>query len=225
MIHWHSEPETRAAIERRPITSSMNLRTRLFAFVACWCAAVLAGCAVPGGRGAASQSFAQLPSLVRPATAANVAGQYEGEVLLKKTVVGKAYFDLTQSGTAVGGTFKLVLSKRTLHEPVAMTLNATNDTLTGNAVDASDKTPCTYALSASYDPKKRLSLVERRRRSPAPARWPTSIPPNDASITPGRARASVGTLTASSSASRRASLTPKLCVAYDALATAPARRE
>lgn len=122
------------------------------------CAALLvsAGCASPGGgRNAASpQGLTSLPSIGSTAASiADVAGRYQGKFLLKTKPVGNAYFNLTQSGTAVGGSLKLVFSKRTVHEPVAMTLDPANNSFTGNATDPTGKTPCTYALSGSYDPK------------------------------------------------------------------------
>jgi hypothetical protein len=132
------------------------------------CAAMLAsaGCASPGGSASAAspQGFASLPSIVRTsASIANVAGQYKGKFLLKKTIIGDAYFNLTQSGTAIGGSLKLVLSKSTLNEPVAIAFDATNDSFTGSATDPTGKTPCTYALSGSYNPK---TFVLRGTSSP-----------------------------------------------------------
>ena len=118
---------------------------------------MLAGCASP-------QAQAPLPSFeASAASATNVAGQYQGNFLLKNTVIGKAFFDLTQSGTSVGGKLKLVLSGGTIHEPVAMTLDTADNTLTGTAVDASGNPVCTYALSASYNPK---TFVLRGTSSP-----------------------------------------------------------
>ena len=137
----------------------------LRAVTASLCAAALAGCASSGaGSGAPSQGLAPLPSLAEPAASvSNVAGQYQGKFRIKNSVIGTVSFNLTQSGTAVGGTLKLVLSKSTLSEPVAMTLSAANNTLTGTAVDAASKTPCTYALKGSYNPK---TFVLRGTSSP-----------------------------------------------------------
>jgi hypothetical protein len=147
----------------------MNARSPHKAIVAYCCALVLAlisaGCASPNGNGtaASAQGFAALPSIQgNAAVTTNVAGKYAGKFLVKGKVVGVADFTLTQSGTAAGGFLKLVLSKRTTIEPVAMTLN-TNNSFTGSATDPSG-TPCTYALSGSYNPK---TFVLRGTSSPA----------------------------------------------------------
>ncbi len=133
----------------------MNTGIRLRALLAFCCAAALAGCASVGAGGSAPspQGMSGLPPLANAAAATNVAGRYSGKFRLKTTVVGNVSFNLTQSGSAVGGSLKLVLAKRTIGEPVAMTLDATANTLTGTAVDASGKQPCTYALRATYNPK------------------------------------------------------------------------
>ena len=145
----------------------MNVRKRQGPVVASCCAAALlfAGCASPGGGSAASsQGVASLPSIGRAAASAtNLAGQYQGTFRLKTKVVGKAYFTLTQSGTTVGGTLKLVLSKKTLHEPVAVTFDAASNGFSGNVVDPTGKTPCTYAIAGSYNPK---TFVLRGTSSP-----------------------------------------------------------
>jgi hypothetical protein len=133
----------------------MNTEKRYSAVMVYCCAAmlVLAGCASPGEGQSAAQGFAPVPSIGSAAASiTNVAGRYHGKFLLKKKPIGDAYFDLTQSGTAIGGTLRLVLSK-TLREPVAMTLDAANNSFTGNATDPTGKTHCTYALSGSYNPK------------------------------------------------------------------------
>jgi hypothetical protein len=150
------------------IAAFMKSTRRSGALMACCCAALLAsaGCASTGNQGASSsQAFAPLPPAGVPATSvANVAGRYHGKFLLKTKPVGDAYFNLTQSGTAIGGTLKLVLSKRTLYEPVAMTLDVANDSFTGSATDPTGKTPCTYALRGSYNPK---TFILRGTSSPA----------------------------------------------------------
>jgi len=87
------------------------------------------------------------------ASITNLAGQYSGKFLLANKPIGDAYFNLTQRGTAVGGMLKLVISNQTTHEPVAMKLDAANDTFTGTATDPTGKTPCTYLLRGSYNPK------------------------------------------------------------------------
>jgi hypothetical protein len=135
----------------------MKTGKRYHAVMVYCCAAVLAfaGCASPsGGSGVGSlQGLAPLPSIASDAASvANVAGKYRGKFLLKRKTIGDAYFDLTQSGTAIGGTLRLVLST-TVREPVALTLDAANNSFTGSATDPSDKSPCTYTLSGSYNPK------------------------------------------------------------------------
>jgi hypothetical protein len=134
----------------------MNIGKR-YAFVVFCCAAALAftGCASPNvaGGGEPSQGSSTLPAIARDASSiANVAGKYQGKFFLKKKAIGDISFDLSQSGTTVGGTLKLVLSKTT-REPVALTLDAASNTLTGTAVDPSGKTACAYTISASYNPK------------------------------------------------------------------------
>ena len=132
----------------------MKIATNLRALTISCGAALLvsAGCASPAGSGSA-QGLSSLPATVSSAaTITNVAGRYQGQFLLKKKVIGDAAFDLTQSGTAIGGTLKLVLTK-TAREPVAMTFDATNNTFSGVATDPTGKTPCSYALAGSYNPK------------------------------------------------------------------------
>ena len=132
--------------------------------IAYGCAALLvfAGCASPIG-GANSQSAVSLPTIDgSAASATNLAGQYSGKFFLANKPIGDAYFDLTQSGTAVGGTLKLVLS-RTIREPVAMTLDTADNSFTGIATDPTGKTHCSYTLSGSYNPK---TFVLRGTSSP-----------------------------------------------------------
>jgi hypothetical protein len=130
------------------------------------CAAllVLAGCASPAGdKGVDPQGSASLPSVVTDTAAiANLAGQYSGKFLIKNKPIGDAYFDLTQHGTAVGGTLKLVIS-RTTREPVALLLDTANNSFTGIATDPSGKAHCSYTLSGSYNPK---TFVLRGTSSP-----------------------------------------------------------
>jgi hypothetical protein len=57
------------------------------------------------------------------ASIANLAGRYSGTFSIKGKPVGDIDFNLTQSGTAIGGVLKLVVSK-TYKEPVALTLEA-----------------------------------------------------------------------------------------------------
>ncbi len=145
-------------------SSFMKTEKRYRALMAYCCAAVLAfaGCASPVG-GANSQVSASLPSLRSDtASATSLAGRYHGKFLLKKKPIGEAYFDLTQSGTAVGGTLKLVLSK-TIREPVAMTLDTANNSFTGIATDPTGKMHCSYTLRGSYNP---TTFVLRGTSSP-----------------------------------------------------------
>jgi hypothetical protein len=144
----------------------MNIGKR-HAFVVFCCAAALAfaGCASPNiaGSGEPSQGLSSLPAIARDASqTTNVAGKYQGKFFLKKKAIGDISFDLSQSGTAVGGTLKLVLSK-TIREPVALTLDASNNMLTGTAVDPSGKTACAYTIKASYNQK---TFVLRGTSSP-----------------------------------------------------------
>jgi hypothetical protein len=137
-------------------------RQRAIVVYCCTALLVFAGCASPVG-GANSQGAASLPSIGSNAVSAtNLAGRYSGKFLLKNKPIGDAYFDLTQSGTAVGGTLKLVLSKTT-REPVAMTVDTANNSFTGIATDPTGKTHCSYTLSGSYNPK---TFVLRGTSSP-----------------------------------------------------------
>lgn len=128
---------------------------RLRPLLAALCAVSLGACASTAAGGSpAPQGIAPLPAVAASASSGtNVAGRYKGKFLIKKSVVAEAHFNITQSGSAVGGILKLVLSDRTLHEPVALTLDAANNTLSGVATDAESNTECTYALKATYDPK------------------------------------------------------------------------
>lgn len=135
----------------------MNTNNRRGAVIACGCAIllVLSGCASAGGTTALTpHGLESLPSAGHSAAAiANVAGRYHGKFSISGKRVGDASFDLTQSATAVGGSLTLVLAKQTLREPVAMTLDPANNSFTGSATDPTGTTPCTYALSGSYNPK------------------------------------------------------------------------
>jgi hypothetical protein len=131
-----------------------NKRSRAVAAAGCSAVLALAGCASSGGGFASQQGSTSFASSAGSrASTTNLAGQYRGAFLVGGKVVGKAYFNLTQTGTAIGGTLRLVLSKSIYREPVALKLAAKNDTVTGNAVDATSTTPCTYALTGSYNPK------------------------------------------------------------------------
>jgi hypothetical protein len=168
--YWRDGIGATGAILARANTTSMNARSPHKAIVA-YCGALVfalasTGCASPNGSGTAAspQGFAALPSIERSAVlTTNVAGKYQGKFLVKGKVIGDADFTLTQSGTAAGGFLKLVLSKRTTIEPVAMTLDTKNNSFTGSATDPSG-TACTYALSGSYNPK---TFVLRGTSSPA----------------------------------------------------------
>jgi hypothetical protein len=121
------------------------------------CAAllILVGCQSGGGASALSPlglTAASAPDSTGAASA-NLAGQYRGKFSVKTAVIGNVTFDLTQSGSSIGGTLKLVVPKQRFTEPVAMALKAANDTFSGNAIDAASKTPCTYALNGSFNPK------------------------------------------------------------------------
>jgi hypothetical protein len=140
------------------------------AVLALCAAGALAACASPGTSPASSQGLSSLPALAAAAATTNVAGRYQGTFKIKFTVAGKASFDLTQSGNAIGGTLKLVLSSQTLREPVAMTL-AKGNTFTGTAVDLLGKTKCTYGLSGSYNPK---TFVLRGTSSPITCKGKTA---------------------------------------------------
>jgi hypothetical protein len=133
----------------------MKARKRYGAAIGLFCSATLlfAGCASP--RGAGSAYVPSSPALLarNAASIADVAGRYRGKFLIGGKSTGEAYFNVTQRGTAVGGWLKLVLPKSTIQEPVAMTLDASNNTLVGNATDPSGATPCTYALRGSYNSK------------------------------------------------------------------------
>lgn len=137
------------------------LRLRALTISGCASLLVFAGCTSPAGSESA-QGPSSLPATIRAATVTNVAGRYQGKFLLERKAIGDAYFDLTQSGTAIGGTLKLVLTKTT-REPLAMTLDATNDTFSGIATDPSGKTPCSYTVAGSYNPK---TFVLRGTSSP-----------------------------------------------------------